>query len=72
MIIRIVQFELRSVHTREVLVINIPLSTRERPNVQFSILEREKMLARVWVPLPIKHAQSSYFLCFCTYAACGI
>ena len=42
--------------------------THERPNLGFCIPAGEECPGT----LPIKHAQSSHFLCFCTHAARGI
>ena len=65
MIIRTAQFELHSVHTREVIAIFELRIVHERPNLRFSIPEREKMCGSCQGTLSIKHARSSRFLCFC-------
>ena len=59
-------------HERSNCDIWIMQCTHKRLNLRFSILEREKMRGSCLGTLPIKHAQSPCFLCFCTYAARGI
>ena len=62
MIIRIAQFELRSVHTREVIVIIELRSVHTRDRIWgFAFQSGRRCLGTLpW----IKHARSSYFLCF--------
>ena len=72
MIIRIAQFELCSVHTREVIAIFELQSVHMRDRIcGLRILEREQMRGSYLVTLPIKHARSLHFLCFCTCAVRG-
>ena len=59
-------------HGRSNCDIWITQCTNERPNFRFRIPEQEKMHGSCLGTLPIKHAQSSHFLCFCTYAARGV